>query len=49
MKKNLKFVLCSRSFVFRVILPSTHKPLGDGVDWHDYIDPVLISLEPFEV
>ncbi|RNA04818.1 putative palmitoyltransferase ZDHHC16 isoform X5 [Brachionus plicatilis] len=27
-----------RSFILKVVLPSTHKPLGDGIDWSDYFN-----------
>ncbi|CAF0841303.1 unnamed protein product [Brachionus calyciflorus] len=28
----------TKSFIRRVILPSTHKPIGDGVDWSEYFN-----------
>jgi hypothetical protein len=28
----------SRTFFTKVILPSPHKPIGDGVNWYDYIN-----------
>lgn len=27
-----------QQFITKVILPSRHKPVGDGVNWYDYIN-----------
>ena len=38
----------AKSFFTKVILPSKHKPLGDGVDWQEYFNYAKQARLKFE-
>ena len=35
-----------KSFLMKVLLPSSHKPVGDGVNWYNYMNYPKLNVLP---
>ena len=41
--RALPEIFFSRSFLFRILLPSSHLPYGDGIVWKDDREKVFVA------